>query len=141
MLRLGDRLLRKLNHTSWDPKSREVFPAAFEDKYADLSVFVERLKHPREVLVFFAGIEPLRKANFGSGAPRTPEELWDKGIGIGVITYDAVVEIGGKFKLYDKRYHIDTKGHVDVINGKRFKLELSMAAVAMTQYEIFGTRH
>jgi hypothetical protein len=139
MLRQGDRLLRKLNAGTWNPKTLEVFPEAFSDKYPDLSFFVERIRTPREVLKFFAGIRQIRIAIFGNNAPRTPEDLWRMGIGIGVITFDAIAALGLEFKVYSDRLQIDEKDHVEVIEGKRLMLDLSMSAVALSFAEVFPT--
>jgi hypothetical protein len=139
MLRQGDRLLRKLNAGTWNPGTLDVFPNAFRDNYDDLSLFVERIKSPREVLKFFAGFPRFRRAIFGNIDPRTPEELWHEGIGIGVITFDAIRALGLEFKVYPDRSQIDEKGHVEVIGGKRLMLDLSTSAVALSFAEVFPT--
>jgi hypothetical protein len=110
MLRQGDRLLRKLNAGTWDRKTLEVYPEAFQDQYANLSLFVDS---------------------------RTPEDLWNKGIGIGVVTFEAVTTLGLRFKVGDDGFPMNQKGRVNVIDGKKMMLELSRLAVALSYSEIF----
>jgi hypothetical protein len=137
MLRQGDRLLRKLNAGTWDRKTLEVYPEAFQDQYANLSLFVERIMAPRDVLKFFARIAGFRAGLFGNTDSRTPEDLWNKGIGIGVVTFEAVTTLGLRFKVGDDGFPMNQKGRVNVIDGKKMMLELSRLAVALSYSEIF----
>jgi hypothetical protein len=137
MLRQGDRLLHKLNPRTWNPKSGEVFPEAFEDQHADLSLFVERMKRPRDVLGFFARFKGLRKAHFGDEKARTPEDLWRVGFGVGVVTYESIKQLNLQFKRYRGGLEIEKTGHVEILNGKNWSLELSVVAIALPENEVF----
>jgi hypothetical protein len=136
MLRQGDRLLRKLNPRTWNPNTGEVFPEAFEDQHDDLSLFVERMKTPRDVLGFFARFKGLRKAHFGDDQARTPEDLWRVGFGIGVVTYESIKQLRLEFKRYRGGLEIEKTGHVEILNGKNWSLELSVLAVALSEQEV-----
>ena len=141
VLRPGDRLLRKLNAGTWNPKSFEVFPEAFHDQHDDLSFFVERFLAPREVLAYFAGFRGLRRHYFGNLEHRGPEELWEKGIGIGVIAFEAMFPLGLEFKTYKDGRQVNKNGHVEAVGGKRMMLELSRLARPLSYLEIFPVSH
>ncbi len=82
----------------------------------------------------------LREFLFGDrDSPRTPEELWDKGLGIGVIGYDAVVQLGLHFVKDSNGLEVDKHGHVDLVQGSEWMLELSAHARALSRNEVFPT--
>jgi hypothetical protein len=137
MLEAGDSLLRKLNSESWNQTTLEVFPEAFEDQHKELSLYVQRLKHPRDVLAFFAKFGGLRDHYFGNREPRTPVEMWERGFGIAVISYDDIKALGVDFMVYDDGSEIEEDGHVEVISGKAWMLELSALARALRKDEVF----
>jgi hypothetical protein len=140
MLRHGDRLLRKLDPGVWNPQSFEVFPEAFSDASNRPSCFVERRKSAREVLIIFEGFPGLREHHFGDRRRRTPEELWDRGFGIGVITFDAIKSLGLDFVVYADGNNVDKKGHAEIANESTMDLELSRLTVAMRYEEVFPPR-
>jgi len=138
MLRPGDKLFRKLNPDDWNPGSFEIKPEAFQDNHDDLSLYVARFVTPRQLLGKFAKMKGLREFLFHDrNSPRTPEELWEKGLGIGVISYDAIIALGLCFVKDSKGLEIDKEGHVDVEQGSEWMLELSGLARALAVNEVF----
>jgi len=137
LLRDGDNLYRKLNPSTWNPNTLRVYPEAFRDEHEHLSFFVARIKAPQDVLSFFAQFSRLRKEHFGDKSPRTPQDLWNKGFGIAIISVHSILELGLKFKTSTDGYEIGEKGHVDIVHGKEYDMELSLAAVALAYSDVF----
>ncbi len=136
LLQDGDNLYRKLNPSTWDPITLRVYPAAFRDQHDDLSFYVARFMRPQDVLGLFTKFPRLRKEHFGDTSPRTPQDLWDKGFGIAIISVQSIPKLGVKFKS-SHGYEISKQGHVDVERGKEYDMDISLAAVALTYSEVF----
>jgi hypothetical protein len=137
MLRDRDTLLRKLDPDTWNPKTFEVFPEAFSDNSNDLSLYVARLKNPRALLAHFEKFGNLRQYHFGDRAHRTPQDLWNKGFGVAMVTFEAVKALGLNFRVYPDGFGIDREGHIEIIDGKEMDLELSRLATALRYSDVF----
>ena len=99
---------------------------------------MERIKTPRSVLGFFARFKGLRRAHFGDDKARTPEDLWRAGFGVGVVTYESIMQLKLEFKRYQGGHEIEKTGHVEILNGKNWSLEISVVAVALSEKEVFS---
>jgi hypothetical protein len=137
MLRPGDILYRQLRAGTWDIETYRVAETAYQDRHTDSSLFVARIVTPREVFRFFCDIPGYRKAVFGRKTLRvTPEMMWGKGIGVGSVEYDRIIEIGLNFRIYNDMMPIDHKGHCEVVDGNEYALELSAITKALSAEEI-----
>lgn len=136
-LRQGDTLLRKLNPGTWNVTTSEVLPEAFEDQHENLSLFVARFKTARDVLRHFEKFGSLRAHYFGDREHRTADEMWQVGFGVGLIPYEDITALGLSFIKYEDGFEIEEDGHVDVISGQEFMLELSAKARALSKAEVF----
>jgi hypothetical protein len=137
MLRQGDKLLRKLNPGTWNSTTSAVFPEAFEDQHENLSLFVARIKTPSDVLRHFEKFGSLRAHYFGNREHRTADEMWRIGFGVGVLSYEDITALGLTFKPYEDGFEIEEGGHVDVVSGQEFMLELSEKARALSKADVF----
>src|SRR5947209_5888374 len=91
-LRPEDVLYRRVMPEHWDDE--RLLPAAFEDRYENLSFFTARVKSPAEVLDYFAGFAPVkRRCGTGKRKP-TPAEMYDAGYRIAEISFASILANG-----------------------------------------------
>src|SRR5436305_12080769 len=92
LLRPGDILYRRVMPEHWDEEG--LLPAAFEDRYENLSFFTSRVKSAREVLEYFAGFAPVRR-RCGTGKRKpTPAEMYAVGYRVAEIQF-ALIQANG----------------------------------------------
>jgi hypothetical protein len=135
-LQPSDRLYRILRPESWDRASLLVHDLAFRDKYTKLSLFVAGLATPYRCLEFFCRF-PLAK-RLGNGQPATPRLVYDHGIGIGVLNASVILDLGLRLDPLSDGTVIRSDGHIDVIDGQEYAVELAAATRALSEAEIFG---
>jgi hypothetical protein len=138
LLKQNDALLRFLNPLQWDRHTVFVSPAAFEDQYNDLSLFVARIKCARSVLEYFGSMRGIKKKFFGGRAANaSAQEMWSAGFGVATISYRDLLAIGLHVVPVDVIHQYDRKGHLNVFQGQEWSVHLAARARALGHAEIF----
>ena len=111
-----DILYRRVMPEHWDAEG--LLPAAFEDRYENLSFFAARVKSPAEVLSYFAGFAPVkRRCGTGKRKP-TPAEMYDAVYRIAVIPFATILANGFAAKADAHGNQVSQSGHVDIVRGQ-----------------------
>ncbi len=115
-----------------------LLPAAFEDRYEDLSFYLARVKSAAEVLEYFAGFAAVkRQCGTGKRKP-TPAEMYDAGYRIAEIRFASILAHGFAVKRDEEGNEFDRKGHVDVIQGQELAATWASQARILSREETLG---
>jgi hypothetical protein len=140
-LRLVDRktdiLCRKVTSEQWSKATGELLPTAFQDRHNNLSLYVLRcIPSFSYVLEIFAEFKPVQKA-CGTEGPPTARQMYDSGYRIAIVPASIVEELGLSYKILPGEHEIEIDGHVDVIEGQQYALNLLFDATMLTEAETF----
>lgn len=137
LLQPDDLLYRKIQPGQWDVDG--VHPAAFQDRHADLSLFVARVCSPADLLAMFGRIPAVRRAcGTGKRIP-TPAEMHSAGYRIAVIPLAVIVGHGFQVEVDREENQYREDGHVNVRDGKRLAITWSRNARLLGEEETLGT--
>jgi hypothetical protein len=134
-----DYLYRRLRPGQFNIEQMSVDRTGFIDanweSMKGLSVFWSAIATPRTVLDLFADLRGVQR---DLGNP-TAEELVDRhGFGIGILSVNDIYELGlDFFKKGNGDIQIKPTGHVDVVRGHQFAIELAKRTTPLLRSQIF----
>jgi hypothetical protein len=132
--RPDDWLYRLVKPEQWDEQG--LLPDAFDDQHQDLSLFLQRVKSPVELLTFFAQFGPARK--LCKTRRPTPALMYSAGFRIAAIRLGEFLAAGYEIKTDAAGNHFDDKGHLEIIRGQRNAAVWASRAQILSREEILG---
>jgi hypothetical protein len=110
------RIVREFdNHV--DSSTGIVHPAAFEDRYEKLSLYVARASSPIAIYTKFAGFKKPKQL-CGTTENPSPKQMHDVGYRITRIKADIILSNGFCFEVDQEGNEFDINGHSNVLQGQ-----------------------
>src|SRR5689334_16851832 len=116
LARPDDLLYRMEKPKQWDEEG--ILPAAFQDPYDDLSLYLRRVKTPLALLAGFSSVSWV-KALCRSKRSVTPAQMYDSEFRVAAIWLREFTLEGYQIKLDNEGNHYDEEGHLEIVNGQQ----------------------